>query len=98
MIRPNSNIHGQKIVEVILLRSLYTRQCVESMLGVGRYRYARWLMKIFTSAYIVQTVKPLVRNTQFELKHFGTLALHCPLAERDWAMQASGTQNKDTLP
>jgi hypothetical protein len=29
-----------------------------------------------------------------ELKHFGTLALHCPIADRDWAMQASGTQNQ----
>ncbi len=62
------------------------------------HRYARRFMKLTTSNSAVQTRQALARRMWLDLKHFGSLALHCLMAERHKAMQASGTRNQNSDP
>ena len=49
-------------------------------------------MNFTTSIFLVHATQALDRQFWFELNHFVTLALHYPMAERQWLMQASGTR------
>ena len=49
-------------------------------------------MNFTTSIFLDHATQALDRHFWFELNHFVTLALHYPMAERHWVMQASGTR------